>query len=83
MQWPRLFLQVVKLLGSNVHLVHKELLSLLQDDALEVRGPNWTKLTLCSDVVLLHYSTSRSASRYITHLVNSQLLLNGWRNVQI
>lgn len=30
--------QVVKLLGSNVHLVHKEFLALLQDDALEVRG---------------------------------------------
>ncbi|XP_070843858.1 serine/threonine-protein phosphatase 4 regulatory subunit 4 isoform X2 [Chaetodon trifascialis] len=30
------FHQVVKLLGSNVQLVHKELLSLLQDDALEV-----------------------------------------------
>uniref|UniRef100_A0A3B5ADK6 Protein phosphatase 4 regulatory subunit 4 n=1 Tax=Stegastes partitus TaxID=144197 RepID=A0A3B5ADK6_9TELE len=32
------FHQVVKLLGSNVQLVHKELLCLLQDDALEVRG---------------------------------------------
>lgn len=31
--------QVVKLLGSNVQLVHKELLALLQDDALEV-GPS-------------------------------------------
>lgn len=31
------FCQVVKLLGSNVQLVHKELLALLQDDALEVR----------------------------------------------
>ncbi|XP_037607167.1 serine/threonine-protein phosphatase 4 regulatory subunit 4 isoform X2 [Sebastes umbrosus] len=30
------FHQVVKLLGSNVQLVHKELLALLQDDALEV-----------------------------------------------
>ncbi|XP_030260183.1 serine/threonine-protein phosphatase 4 regulatory subunit 4 isoform X3 [Sparus aurata] len=30
------FHQVVKLLGSNVHLVHKEFLALLQDDALEV-----------------------------------------------
>uniref|UniRef100_A0A3B5AM07 Protein phosphatase 4 regulatory subunit 4 n=1 Tax=Stegastes partitus TaxID=144197 RepID=A0A3B5AM07_9TELE len=30
------FHQVVKLLGSNVQLVHKELLCLLQDDALEV-----------------------------------------------
>ncbi|KAM9840447.1 serine/threonine-protein phosphatase 4 regulatory subunit 4 [Aulostomus maculatus] len=30
------FHQVVKLLGSNVSLVHKELLVLLQDDALEV-----------------------------------------------
>uniref|UniRef100_H3CGT9 Protein phosphatase 4, regulatory subunit 4 n=1 Tax=Tetraodon nigroviridis TaxID=99883 RepID=H3CGT9_TETNG len=30
------FHQVVKLLGSNVQLVHKELLILLQDDALEV-----------------------------------------------
>ncbi|XP_059212073.1 serine/threonine-protein phosphatase 4 regulatory subunit 4 isoform X2 [Centropristis striata] len=30
------FHQVVKLLGSNVPLVHKELLSLLQDDTLEV-----------------------------------------------
>ncbi|XP_029985028.1 serine/threonine-protein phosphatase 4 regulatory subunit 4 isoform X2 [Sphaeramia orbicularis] len=30
------FHQVVKLLGSNPQLVHKELLSLLQDDALEV-----------------------------------------------
>ncbi|KAL6095417.1 ppp4r4 [Pungitius sinensis] len=30
------FHQVVKLLGSNVHLVHKELLALLQDEALEV-----------------------------------------------
>ncbi|XP_011610127.2 serine/threonine-protein phosphatase 4 regulatory subunit 4 isoform X1 [Takifugu rubripes] len=30
------FHQVVKLLGSNVQLVHKELLTLLQDDALEV-----------------------------------------------
>ncbi|XP_071401700.1 LOW QUALITY PROTEIN: serine/threonine-protein phosphatase 4 regulatory subunit 4, partial [Centroberyx affinis] len=30
------FHQVVKLLGSNVHLVHKELLVLLQDDSLEV-----------------------------------------------
>ncbi|KAF7654242.1 hypothetical protein LDENG_00072470, partial [Lucifuga dentata] len=30
------FHQVVKLLGSNVHLVNKELLALLQDDALEV-----------------------------------------------
>ncbi|XP_035850900.1 serine/threonine-protein phosphatase 4 regulatory subunit 4 isoform X3 [Sander lucioperca] len=30
------FHQVVKLLGQNVQLVHKELLSLLQDDALEV-----------------------------------------------
>ncbi|TKS65102.1 Serine/threonine-protein phosphatase 4 regulatory subunit 4 [Collichthys lucidus] len=29
------FHQVVKLLGSNVQLVHKELLALLQDDALE------------------------------------------------
>lgn len=29
--------QVVKLLGSNVQVVHKELLVLLQDDALEVR----------------------------------------------
>uniref|UniRef100_A0A8C9Z6S1 Protein phosphatase 4, regulatory subunit 4 n=1 Tax=Sander lucioperca TaxID=283035 RepID=A0A8C9Z6S1_SANLU len=33
------FHQVVKLLGQNVQLVHKELLSLLQDDALEVRQP--------------------------------------------
>lgn len=32
------FCQVVKLLGSNVHVVHKELLLLLQDNALEVRG---------------------------------------------
>lgn len=30
--------QVVKLLGSKVQLVHKELLCLLQDDALEVSG---------------------------------------------
>ncbi|XP_034382888.1 serine/threonine-protein phosphatase 4 regulatory subunit 4 isoform X1 [Cyclopterus lumpus] len=30
------FHQVVKLLGSNVQLVHKELLALLQDEALEV-----------------------------------------------
>ncbi|XP_040920107.1 serine/threonine-protein phosphatase 4 regulatory subunit 4 isoform X4 [Toxotes jaculatrix] len=30
------FHQVVKLLGSNVQIVHKELLVLLQDDALEV-----------------------------------------------
>ncbi|KAM8831699.1 serine/threonine-protein phosphatase 4 regulatory subunit 4 isoform 7-T7 [Spinachia spinachia] len=30
------FHQVVKLLSSNVHLVHKELLALLQDEALEV-----------------------------------------------
>ncbi|KAM9356324.1 serine/threonine-protein phosphatase 4 regulatory subunit 4 [Pholidichthys leucotaenia] len=30
------FHQVVKLLGSDVQLVHKELLSLLQDDSLEV-----------------------------------------------
>uniref|UniRef100_A0A3B4WBB9 Protein phosphatase 4 regulatory subunit 4 n=1 Tax=Seriola lalandi dorsalis TaxID=1841481 RepID=A0A3B4WBB9_SERLL len=33
------FHQVVKLLGSNVQVVHKELLVLLQDDALEVRAP--------------------------------------------
>ncbi|XP_076021395.1 serine/threonine-protein phosphatase 4 regulatory subunit 4 isoform X2 [Genypterus blacodes] len=30
------FHQVLKLLGSNIHLAHKELLALLQDDALEV-----------------------------------------------
>ncbi|XP_034555251.1 serine/threonine-protein phosphatase 4 regulatory subunit 4 isoform X2 [Notolabrus celidotus] len=30
------FHQVVKLLGSDAHLVHKELLALLQDDSLEV-----------------------------------------------
>lgn len=30
--------QVVKVLGSHAYLVHKELLSLLQDDALEVRA---------------------------------------------
>lgn len=30
--------QVVKLLGSNVQVVHKELLVLLQDDALEVES---------------------------------------------
>lgn len=37
MNGPAPSCQVVKLLGSNVQLVHKELLALLQDDALEVR----------------------------------------------
>lgn len=32
-----LLFQVVKVLGPNVHLVHKELVVLLQDNSLEVR----------------------------------------------
>lgn len=40
--------QVVKLLGSNVPLVHQELLFLLQDDALEVRGHRQHQPETCS-----------------------------------
>uniref|UniRef100_A0A3Q3XC71 Uncharacterized protein n=1 Tax=Mola mola TaxID=94237 RepID=A0A3Q3XC71_MOLML len=44
--------QVVKLLGSNVQLVHKELLALLQDDALEVLDALMNHLEETLEVVL-------------------------------
>uniref|UniRef100_A0A1A7ZHR8 Protein phosphatase 4, regulatory subunit 4 n=1 Tax=Nothobranchius furzeri TaxID=105023 RepID=A0A1A7ZHR8_NOTFU len=46
------FHQVVKLLGSNVYLVHKELLSLLQDEALEVLDALSNQLDETLEVVL-------------------------------
>uniref|UniRef100_A0A1A7YBU1 Protein phosphatase 4, regulatory subunit 4 n=2 Tax=Iconisemion striatum TaxID=60296 RepID=A0A1A7YBU1_9TELE len=46
------FHQVVKLLGSNAHLVHKELLSLLQDEALEVLDALSNQLDETLEVVL-------------------------------
>lgn len=42
--------QVAKLLGSNIHLVHKELLILLQDDALEVSPPPRTHRSTSSQL---------------------------------
>uniref|UniRef100_A0A3Q3K1I0 Serine/threonine-protein phosphatase 4 regulatory subunit 4 n=2 Tax=Monopterus albus TaxID=43700 RepID=A0A3Q3K1I0_MONAL len=46
------FHQVVKLLGSNVHVVHKELLALLHDDALEVLDALMNHLEETLEVVL-------------------------------
>ncbi|XP_072218975.1 serine/threonine-protein phosphatase 4 regulatory subunit 4 [Leuresthes tenuis] len=46
------FHQVVKLLGSNVHLVHKELLLLLQDNTLEVLDALMNHLEETLEVVL-------------------------------
>ncbi|KAM4521803.1 serine/threonine-protein phosphatase 4 regulatory subunit 4 isoform 3-T3 [Odontesthes bonariensis] len=46
------FHQVVKLLGSNVHLVHKELLLLLQDNTLEVLDALMDHLEETLEVVL-------------------------------
>ncbi|KAG7231713.1 hypothetical protein INR49_010466 [Caranx melampygus] len=46
------FHQVVKLLGSNVQVVHKELLVLLQDDALEVLDALMNHLEETLEVVL-------------------------------
>ncbi|XP_045916567.1 serine/threonine-protein phosphatase 4 regulatory subunit 4 isoform X2 [Micropterus dolomieu] len=46
------FHQVVKLLGSNVQLVHKELLALLQDEALEVLDALMNHLEETLEVVL-------------------------------
>ncbi|XP_017293768.1 serine/threonine-protein phosphatase 4 regulatory subunit 4 isoform X3 [Kryptolebias marmoratus] len=46
------FHQVVKLLGSDVHLVHTELLSLLQDNALEVLDALMNQLDETLEVVL-------------------------------
>ncbi|XP_049446891.1 serine/threonine-protein phosphatase 4 regulatory subunit 4 isoform X1 [Epinephelus fuscoguttatus] len=46
------FHQVVKLLGSNVQLIHKELLALLQDDALEVLDALMNHLEETLEVVL-------------------------------
>ncbi|XP_070705438.1 serine/threonine-protein phosphatase 4 regulatory subunit 4 [Pempheris klunzingeri] len=46
------FHQVVKLLGSNVQLVHRELLVLLQDDALEVLDTLMNHLEETLEVVL-------------------------------
>ncbi|KAG7233586.1 hypothetical protein INR49_006861 [Caranx melampygus] len=48
------FHQVVKLLGSNVQVVHKELLVLLQDDALEVRVPLRTTVLAVLDALMNH-----------------------------
>ncbi|MEQ2300827.1 hypothetical protein AMECASPLE_029860 [Ameca splendens] len=46
------FHQVVKLLGSNVHVIHKELLLLLQDSALEVLDALMNHLDETLEVVL-------------------------------
>ncbi|XP_047244071.1 serine/threonine-protein phosphatase 4 regulatory subunit 4 isoform X3 [Girardinichthys multiradiatus] len=46
------FHQVVKLLGSNVHVIHKELLLLLQDSALEVLDALMNHLDEILEVVL-------------------------------
>uniref|UniRef100_A0AAY4D4Y0 Phosphatase PP2A regulatory subunit A/Splicing factor 3B subunit 1-like HEAT repeat domain-containing protein n=1 Tax=Denticeps clupeoides TaxID=299321 RepID=A0AAY4D4Y0_9TELE len=42
--FPVTILLVVKLLGSNVHYIHKELVALLQDDSLEVLDAMLTHL---------------------------------------
>ncbi|KAM4529192.1 serine/threonine-protein phosphatase 4 regulatory subunit 4 isoform 1-T1 [Fundulus diaphanus] len=46
------FHQVVKMLGSNVHVVHKELLLLLQDNSLEVLDALMNHLDETLEVVL-------------------------------
>ncbi|XP_061602857.1 serine/threonine-protein phosphatase 4 regulatory subunit 4 [Cololabis saira] len=67
------FYQVVKLLNSNIHLVHNELLLLLQDDALEVLDALMNHLEETLEL-LLSTGENSTLSNKVQELISALLL---------